>query len=80
MLDTDLPIDLTAPSTEYVKEAVAKLRDGKAAGVCNINAELLIAGGGRGVNTAQCTKLRCLPFASGGNLQSPAEIPETWIV
>ena len=36
-LDADPPIDETAPSIE----AVAKLRGGKAAGICNISAELL---------------------------------------
>ena len=45
MLDNDLPIDKTAPSIGDVKEAVAKLRGGKAAGVCNLSEELLKAGG-----------------------------------
>ena len=46
-LDADPPIDETAPSIGDVKEAVAaKLRGGKAAaGICNIRAELLKAGG-----------------------------------
>ena len=44
-LDADPPIDETAPSIGDVKEAVAKLRGGKAAGICNISAELLKAGG-----------------------------------
>ena len=44
-LDADPPIDETASSIDNVKEAVAKLRGGKAAGVCNISAELLKAGG-----------------------------------
>ena len=44
-LDADPPIDETAPSIDDVKEAVAKLRDGKAAGICNMRAELLKAGG-----------------------------------
>ena len=35
-LDADLPIDKTVPSTDDVKEAVAKLRGGKAAGIHNI--------------------------------------------
>ena len=43
MLDADPPTDETAPSIYHVKEAVAKLRCGKAAGVCNISAELLKA-------------------------------------
>ena len=43
-LDADPPIDETAPSFADVKEAVAKLRGGKAAGICNISAELLKAG------------------------------------
>ena len=42
--DTDPPIDETAPSIYDVKEAVAKLREGNAACVCNISAELLKAG------------------------------------
>ena len=44
-LDADPPIDETAPSIGDVKEAVAKLRGGKAAGICSISAELLKAGG-----------------------------------
>ncbi|KAG0711895.1 LINE-1 retrotransposable element ORF2 protein [Chionoecetes opilio] len=44
-VDADPPIDKTAPSLDEVREAVAKLRGGKAAGVCNISAELLKAGG-----------------------------------
>ncbi|KAG0712996.1 TBC1 domain family member 16 [Chionoecetes opilio] len=43
-VDADPPIDETAPSLDEVREAVAKLRGGKAAGVCNISAELLKAG------------------------------------
>ena len=45
MLDDDPTINKTAPSTDDVKEAVAKLRDGKAAGICNISTELLKTGG-----------------------------------
>ncbi|KAG0713853.1 hypothetical protein GWK47_015271 [Chionoecetes opilio] len=45
-VDADPPIDETAPSLDEVREAVvAKLKGGKAAGVCNISAELLKAGG-----------------------------------
>ncbi|KAG0723224.1 putative protein in type-1 retrotransposable element R1DM [Chionoecetes opilio] len=44
-VDADPPIDETAPSLDKVREAVAKLKGGKAAGVCNISAELLKAGG-----------------------------------
>ena len=44
-LDADPPIDETAPSFDEVKKAVGRLRGGKAAGVCNISAELLKAGG-----------------------------------
>ena len=40
-LDADPPIN----ETGYVKEAVSKLRDGKAVGICNISVELLEAGG-----------------------------------
>ena len=40
-MDADLPINEAALS----KEAVAKLTGGKAAGICNISAELLKAGG-----------------------------------
>ena len=43
-LDADPPIDETAPSIVDVKEAVAKLTGGKAAGICNISAEVLKAG------------------------------------
>ena len=43
-LDADPLIDETAPSIGDVKEAVAKLRGGKAAGICNISAELLKGG------------------------------------
>ena len=44
VVDADPPIE-TAPSLDQVKEAVAKLRGGKAGGICNITAELLKAGG-----------------------------------
>ena len=44
-MDTDPPINEAAPSIDEVKEAVARLRGGKAAGICNINVELLKAGG-----------------------------------
>ena len=45
VMDANPPIDEAAPSLEEVKEAVARLRGGKAAGICNISAELLKAGG-----------------------------------
>ena len=45
MLDADPLIDKTAPSIDDVKEAVGKLRGGKAAGICKIRGELLKAGG-----------------------------------
>ena len=45
VMDADPPINEAAPSIDKVKKAVAKLRDGKAAGICNISAELLKAGG-----------------------------------
>ena len=44
-LDADPPFDETAASMGDVKEAVAKLRGGKAAGICNISVELRKAGG-----------------------------------
>ena len=43
-LDGDSPIDETASSTDDVKEALAKLKDGKAAAICNIRAKLLKVG------------------------------------
>ncbi|KAG0718622.1 Importin subunit alpha-1 [Chionoecetes opilio] len=46
-VDADPPIDETTPSLDEVREAVAKLKGGKAAGVCNISAELLKAWGVR---------------------------------
>ena len=45
LLDADPPINEATPSIDRVKEAVAKLKDGKAAGICNISVELLKAGG-----------------------------------
>ena len=45
MMDADPPINEAPPSIDEVKEAVAKLRGGKAAGICNISAELLKARG-----------------------------------
>ena len=45
MLDADPLIDETAPFIGVVKAAVAKLKGGKAAGICNISAELPKAGG-----------------------------------
>ena len=44
MLDVDQPIGETAPSSDDAKEPVAKLRGGKAAGICKITVELLKAG------------------------------------
>ena len=44
-MDADPPINEVAPSIDKVKEAVAKLKGGKAAGICNISAELTKAGG-----------------------------------
>ena len=45
VMDADPPINEAAPSIDEVKEAVAKLRSGKAPGICNISAELLKARG-----------------------------------
>ena len=44
VMDADAPINEAPPSIE-VKETVAKLRGGKAAGICNISVELHKAGG-----------------------------------
>ena len=57
-LDADPPIDETAPSIDDVKEAVARLRGGKAAGICNISAELLNAG----VKLVACCLDYCIAF------------------
>lgn len=46
-LDADPPINEDAPSLAEVREAIAKLRGGKAPGVCNISVELLKGGGER---------------------------------
>ena len=45
VMDADPTINEAAPSIDEVKGAVVKLRGGKAAGICNINAKLLKAGG-----------------------------------
>ena len=45
VVDANPSINEAAPSIDEVKEAVAKLRGGKAAGICNISAELLKAEG-----------------------------------
>ena len=45
VMDADPPINEAVPSIDEVKEAVAKLRGGKSAGICNICAELLKAEG-----------------------------------
>lgn len=45
MAAADPPVDETPPSLTEVREAVSKLKCGKAAGVCNISGELLKAGG-----------------------------------
>ena len=45
IMDAHPSINEAAPSIDKVKEAVAKLRGGKAAGLCNISAELLKAVG-----------------------------------
>ena len=44
MMDADPSINDIAPSIDEVKEAAAKLRGEKAAGICNISAKLLKAG------------------------------------
>ena len=44
-MDADPPINEAAPSLDEVKEAVARLRGGKAAGICDISMELIKAGG-----------------------------------
>ena len=41
----DPPVDETPPSLAEVREAVNKLKGGKAAGVCNVSAEMLKGGG-----------------------------------
>ncbi|XP_070000240.1 uncharacterized protein [Penaeus vannamei] len=41
----DPPISKDSPSLTEVKRAISKLRSGKAAGICGIKAELLMAGG-----------------------------------
>ncbi len=45
MAEANPPIDEVPPSLAEVRGAVARLRGGKAAGVCNISAEMLKAGG-----------------------------------
>ena len=45
MAAADPPVVETPPSLTEVREAVSKLKCGKAAGVCNISAEMLKAGG-----------------------------------
>ena len=44
-MNADSPINEVPPSIDEVEDALAKLRLGKAAGICNISAELLKAGG-----------------------------------
>ena len=44
-LVADPPINVSAPSLAEVREAVARLKSGKAPGVCGISAELLKGGG-----------------------------------
>ena len=44
VMDADPPINEAASSLDEVKKAVAKLRDGEAAGICNISAEFFKAG------------------------------------
>ena len=46
MLDANPPIDETPPSINDIEEAVARTRDGKAAGICDICVELLKTGDG----------------------------------
>ena len=41
----DPPISEDSPSLAEVREAISKLKSGKAAGICGIPAELLKAGG-----------------------------------
>ena len=44
-VDAESPINKTLSTIDDVKETVVKLEDGKAAGTCNIGAELVKAGG-----------------------------------
>ena len=59
----DPHIDETAPSIGYIKEAEAKWRGGKAAGICHISAELLKAGGEAMIH-GMCSAYQamCLPI------------------
>ncbi len=45
MLAAYAPVDETPPSLAEVRGAVNKLKCGKAAGICNVSAEMLKAGG-----------------------------------
>ena len=62
MVDADLPINKAAPSIDEVKEVVAKLRDGKAAGICNNSAELLKAGGEAMIRGLHAVLNCCMAF------------------
>ena len=61
-LHADPPIDETTPSIGDVKEAVAKVRGGKAAGMYNISTELLKVGGWRPYPWVSCCLDCCLAF------------------
>ena len=61
-LDADPPIDETALSIDDVKEAVAKVRSEKAAGICNISAELLKTGVEAMIRGVACCLDCCMAF------------------
>ena len=68
-LTADPPIDTQPPDLIEVRAAVSRLKSGRAAGVCNIPAELLKAGGD--------TVLREL-VAVFGNIWKTCDIPPEW--
>ena len=68
-LDADPPIYKTAPSTDDVNDAVAKLEGGKAGSICNISAKL---------HKARCKTMICRLHAVLTCAWHSGNIPPDW--
>ena len=62
VMDADPSINEAPPSIDEVKDAVAKLRSGKAAGICNIREEFLKVGGEAMIRRIACCLDCCMAF------------------
>ena len=75
-LDADPPINETAPSVDDIKEAVVKLKSGKAVGICNISVKLFKVGGEAMISGLHT--VLCAPCLSG--IVPPGWKKRGWLV